>query len=140
MGSLRLSLVLISIIAAAPMAQAQPADGAMASARLTLSIKVDASAKGTGRAAAGDMAYAAGDFAAALAAYGEGFAATRERAFIYAQARCHQALGHKDDATAMFRMYLAASGGAMLSQLPRWFRDSVVSASIQGWFSFRQGM
>ena len=62
------------------------------------------------QAAAGDTAYAAGSFGAALDAYGEGFAKTRDAAFVYAMAECHKQLGHKDDAKQMFSMYLAASG------------------------------
>lgn len=113
--SIRLSAVLVALIAAAPLASAQPTGGtATATADVRLSINAEVGAKGTGRAAAGDAAYAAGNFEAALALYGEGFAASRDSAFIYAQARCHQALGHKDEAKAMFKMYLAASGGANL--------------------------
>src|SRR6185436_13014284 len=39
---------------------------------------------------------------------------TRDATFVYAMARCHAALGHKDDAKAMFQMYLSASGKASL--------------------------
>jgi hypothetical protein len=42
---------------------------------VTVSIKADVNAKAQAQAAAGDAAYAAGKFDAALAAYGEGFAA-----------------------------------------------------------------
>jgi len=85
-----------------------------ATASVKVSIKADVSASGQAQAAAGDAAYAAGNFEAALAAYGEGFAQTRDTAFIYAQAQCHKALGHKDDAKAMFEMYLSASAKGTL--------------------------
>src|SRR3954469_9976594 len=117
--SLRLSGILVALLGAAPLAapiaHAQPATAAASgSVDVKLSIKADVGARGATQAAAGDAAYAAGNYEAALAAYGEGFAATRDSAFIYAQARCHKALGHKDQASAMFKMYLAASGGASL--------------------------
>ena len=109
----RLSLVIL--LSVAPAAQVWAGDGgATASASASVSIKADVSAKGTTQAAAGDTAYAAGKFEVALAAYGEGFAATRDSAFIYAMAQAHKALGHKDEAQAMFKMYLAASGTAAL--------------------------
>ncbi len=102
----RIALVLASLAVASP----SFADGGKASA--TISIKADVSAKGTAQATSGDAAYAAGKFDVALAAYGAGFATARDSAFIYAMAECHKALGHKDDAQAMFKMYLGASNSA----------------------------
>lgn len=87
---------------------------AAAKASASISIKADVSAKAQAQAAAGDSLYAAGKYEAALAAYGDGFAASRDAAFVYAMAECHKALAHKDDAKAMFNMYLSASGNATL--------------------------
>lgn len=81
-----------------------------ASASVSVSIKADVNAKAQARAAAGDAAYAAGNFDAALAAYGEGFATTRDSAFLYAMAECHKALGHKDEAKETFKLYVSAAG------------------------------
>src|SRR5262249_49006373 len=91
------SLIISSLLAAAP----AYAGGASASASVSVSIKADVDAAGTAQAAAGDALYAKGEFAAALEAYGEGFAKTRDATFLYAEARCQQALGMKDDAKAM---------------------------------------
>src|SRR5512138_3405268 len=85
-----------------------------ATASAKVSIKADVGASAQAKAAAGDAAYAAGNFEAALAAYGEGFAQSRDAAFIYAQAQCHKAMGHKDDAKAMFEIYLSASAKGTL--------------------------
>jgi tetratricopeptide (TPR) repeat protein len=97
---------------------AQPAGGGKASATakasVKVSIKADVSAAAQAKAAAGDALYAAGDFEGALVAYGEGFAAKRDTAFIYAMARCHEAAGRADEAKAMFNMYLGASASASL--------------------------
>jgi hypothetical protein len=79
-----------------------------------VSIKADVDAKGQAKAAAGDAAYAAGNFQVALAAYGEGFAQTRDASFVYAMAQCHKALGAKDQAKVMFEMYLASNAKASL--------------------------
>jgi tetratricopeptide (TPR) repeat protein len=87
---------------------------ATAQASVSISIKADVGAASRAQAEAGDKAAAAGNFEAALSAYGAGFAQTRDRAFIYAMARCHKALGHAAQAKAMFTMYLAASGDAAL--------------------------
>jgi tetratricopeptide (TPR) repeat protein len=103
------------LLAAMPAAPAL-AGGAAASgsASVSVSIKVDVNAKASTEAAAGDSAYAAAKFEVALVAYGQGFAKTRDAAFVYAMAQCHKALGHKDEAQAMFKMYLGASGQASL--------------------------
>jgi len=109
----RLSFVIA--LSLAPAAPAFAGDAkATASASVTVSIKADVNAKAQAQAAAGDAAYAAGKFDAALAAYGEGFAMTRDTAFIYAMAQCHKAMGHKAEAESMFKMYLSASGSASL--------------------------
>jgi hypothetical protein len=90
------------------------AAGAAASASVSVSVAADVSAAGKVQAAAGDAAYAAGNFHAALFAYGEAFAKTRDAALIYAEAQCHQALAEKAEAEAMFKMYLAAADHAKL--------------------------
>lgn len=108
----RLSIVTFSVLLfTAPVAFADTAKGS-ASAKVT--IKADVQASGQAKAAAADALYAKGEYEAALTAYGEGFAASRDAAFVYAMAECHKALGHKDEAKAMFEMYLAASGSATL--------------------------
>ena len=87
---------------------------AEASAAASVAVAVDVSAAGKAAAALGDRLYAAGDFRAALLAYGDAFAKTHDAAVIYAQAQCHSALEHKAEAEAMFKMYLAAAGSAKL--------------------------
>jgi hypothetical protein len=107
----RLSVILLSTaLFVTPVA----ADTVKGSASATVAIKANVDASGQAHAAAADALYAKGEFEAALVAYGEGFAATRDAAFVYAMAECHKALGHKAEAKAMFEMYLAASGGAAL--------------------------
>ena len=110
----RLSAFTFSILLLAAPAIADTGASAKGSASATVSIKADVEASGKARAATGDALYAKGEFEAALVAYGEGFAATRDAAFVYAMAQCHKALGHKNEAKAMFEMYLAASGQATL--------------------------
>src|SRR5687767_11049626 len=88
----------------------KPAAGAAAGAKVAVNIvhiKADVNAKVQAQAAAGDAAYAAGNFEAALVAYGEGFAASRDAAFIYAMAQCRKSLKQADEAKAMFNMYLS---------------------------------
>lgn len=102
------SFLVAASLVFAPMAAS--ADKATATATVSVSIKADVNAKAQAQAAAGDAAYAAKNFEAALAAYGDGFAKTRDAAFVYAMARCHAALGHTDDAKVMFKMYLGAKG------------------------------
>src|SRR5258706_1463890 len=111
LGSCLVSLV---ILFSAPAWAGDTKAGASAQASVKVSIKADVNAKAQAQAATGDAAYAAGNYEAALAAYGEGFAATRDAAFVYAMAQCHKAVNHKDDAKTMFNMYLAASGNATL--------------------------
>ncbi|HUQ06355.1 MAG TPA: hypothetical protein VM261_27820 [Kofleriaceae bacterium] len=104
------------VLAAAPSAAfAQPVQpGVGAKAKVSVKIQADVAVAGKAKATAGDAAYAAGNFEAALVAYGEGFAATRDAAFVYAMARCHEAAGRATEAKAMFQMYLGASGSATL--------------------------
>src|SRR5687768_769320 len=68
----RLSFVLAVMLApaAAVAGDANATGTATATASATLSIKADVNAKAQAQAAAGDAAYAAGKFDAALAAYG----------------------------------------------------------------------
>jgi hypothetical protein len=109
------ALALFALIAAPSMtAVADTKTQVGAQATVKVSIKAEVDAKGTAKAAAGDAAYAAGNFQAALAAYGEGFAQTRDAAFVYAMAQCHKALGAKDNAKAMFEMYLSAGAKGTL--------------------------
>jgi len=110
-------LFALSISAAPQVASAQSggASGqAHAKVQASLSIKADVSAAGKAKAAVGDAAYAKGEFEAALVAYGEGFAQTRDAAFIYAMAKCRKALGMTEEAKASFKMYVAASGNTTL--------------------------
>src|SRR6185436_2003115 len=93
---------LFTLLLAAPVAHADVK--AAGSAKIT--IKADVQASGQTSAATGDALYAKGEFEAALEAYGEGFAQTRDATFVYAMARCHQALGHAEESKAMFEMYL----------------------------------
>lgn len=114
-----LSFALITALSSSPAwadthSEAKASGKASASASVKVSIKADVNAKAQAQAAAGDAAYAAGNFEAALAAYGEGFAATRDAAFIYAMAQCKKSLKQADDAKAMFNMYLSAKGNATL--------------------------
>ncbi len=81
----------------------------------SLAIQGDVQASAQAHASTGDAAYAKGDFEAALEAYGEGFAQTRDTAFVYAMAKCHEQLGHADEAKSMFQMYLAAKTDASLA-------------------------
>src|SRR5687767_11667082 len=85
-----------------------PAMAGEAKAQASFSIQVEVKAEGKGDAKAGDAAFAAGKFAAALHAYAAGFAKTKDAAFVYAMAQCHKAMGHKAQAEAMFKMYLSA--------------------------------
>jgi len=116
MRKLRSSAIALFVLIAAPAvpAFADAKGGVAAQASVKVSIKADVDAKGAAKAGAGDAAYAAGDFQAALAAYGEGFAQTRDASFIYAMAQCHKALGAKDQAKVMFEMYLASNAKASL--------------------------
>ncbi len=104
----------VALLAVPTIATADTKAGVGAQASVKVSIKADVDAKAQAKAAAGDAAYAAGNFEAALAAYGEGFAQTRDASFIYAQAQCHKALGHTADAKLMFEMYLGAGSKASL--------------------------
>ncbi len=105
---------LLAVSPAAAVAQPVLGGGAAAKVKVSVSIKAEVAAAGKAKATAGDAAYAAGNFEAALVAYGEGFAATRDAAFVYAMARCHEALGRAAEARALFQMYLGASGAASL--------------------------
>lgn len=113
-GSWLSQVMLASALFAAPAFAGGGGASGTAAASASISIKADVNAKGQAQAAAGDAAYAAGKLDAALAAYGEGFAQSRDAAFIYAMAQTHKALGHKDEAKQMFAMYLSASGSATL--------------------------
>jgi hypothetical protein len=103
---MRVRLISFALVSALSIAPAW-ADSAVA-------IKADVQVKAQAQASTGDAAYAAGNFEAALVAYGEGFAATRDAAFIYAMAQCRKSLKQADDAKAMFNMYLSAKGSATL--------------------------
>ena len=109
-------VVALSLAVVPALATAGPGSGGSVTAKASVkvSISADVSAAGKAQAAAGDAAYAAGDMEAALATYGQGFAATRDTAFVYAMARAHEASGHKAEAEQMFKMYLGASSKASL--------------------------
>jgi tetratricopeptide (TPR) repeat protein len=77
---------------------------------LQISIQGDVEVAGKEQAASGDKAFAAGDYRAALAAYGEGFADTKDPDFLYALAQANKALGSKAEAKSLFESYLAGAG------------------------------
>ncbi len=79
---------------------------ALALANAAVSVAAEVSGEGKDDAETGDKAYAAGDFKAALAAYGEGFSETQDPDFIWAIAKTQQALGKKAEAKALFSTYL----------------------------------
>lgn len=83
---------------------------ALAGAKLQLSIEADVDASGKPQAVIGDKAFSAGDFRSALAAYGEGFARTKDPDFLYGLAQAHKALGDKPEAKSLFESYLAGPG------------------------------
>lgn len=83
---------------------------AMAAPKIQISIVADVDAGGKADATAGDKAFAAGDFAGALAAYGEGFADTKDPDFLYALGQTNKALGYKAEAKSLFESYLAGQG------------------------------
>jgi tetratricopeptide (TPR) repeat protein len=97
-------------IAGALLALALTGSAFASGAKGGLAIEAEVKAEAKADAAAGDKAFAAGDFEAAAAAYGQGFARSRDAAFVYALARTHQVLKRKDEAKALFESYLAASG------------------------------
>lgn len=78
--------------------------------KVQISIQGDVEASGKELAIAGDKAFAAGDFRAALAAYGEGFADTKDPDFIYGLGQAQKALGNKAEAKSLFESYLAGAG------------------------------
>lgn len=109
-GCLYSIAVATALLASPALADHHGAHGsAKMEAKASFSVKADVKAAGQAKAAAGDAAYAAGKYDAAIAAYGEGFAQTRDAAFIYAQAQAYKAAGKKDDAKLMFNMYLSAA-------------------------------
>lgn len=130
MRLIRLSFVLAALAAPSAAVAGDAKATGSASASVSVSIQADVSAKARAQAAAGDAAYAAGKLEAALAAYGEGFAMTRDTAFVYAMAKCHQALGHKSEAQAMFQMYLSASNSATLKYKAE--AEAAIGASAKG--------
>jgi tetratricopeptide (TPR) repeat protein len=79
-------------------------------AKVQISIQADVDAKGQAAASMGDKAFSTGDFGAALASYGEGFADTKDPDFLYAMGQAHKALGNKAEAKSLFESYLAGEG------------------------------
>lgn len=75
-----------------------------------VSIASDVGAAVRGAAIKADNLFALGDYAAALALYADGFEASGEAVFLYAQAQCQWSLGMAAEAEALFRQYLSASG------------------------------
>jgi tetratricopeptide (TPR) repeat protein len=94
--------------AALAMALSTPA--LAAGAKVQVTIQGDVEATGKDLAIAGDKAFAAGDYRAALAAYGEGFADTKDPDFLYALGQAHKAMGNKAEAKSLFESYLAGAG------------------------------
>lgn len=97
----------VSALTLAPSSAHAAAAGAVA-------IQADVQVSAKAEAALGDKLYAAGDYVGALAAYGDGFVKAKDAAFIYAEAACHKAMGHKAEAEMMFKMYLSAGAEASL--------------------------
>lgn len=93
--------------AALTMALSTPA---LAAPKVQLTIAGEVEIAGKEEAAAGDKAFSEGDLKAALAAYGEGFADTKDPDFLYALAQTHKALGNKAEAKSLFESYLAGAG------------------------------
>lgn len=83
---------------------------ALAASKVQVSIQAEVEASGRDEAAAGDKAVAAGDYRAALAAYGEGFAETKDPDFLYAMAQVHKAMGSKAEAKSLFQSYVVGEG------------------------------
>jgi tetratricopeptide (TPR) repeat protein len=83
---------------------------ALAGAKMQLTIEGDVEGSGKAMAAAGDKAFAAGDYRAALASYGEGFADTKDPDFLYALGQTNKALGNKAEAKSLFESYVAGAG------------------------------
>jgi hypothetical protein len=57
-----------------------------------------------------DNLFARGDYEAALQLYANGFAASQEAVFLYAQAQCQWNLGKAGHAELLFQQYLSAGG------------------------------
>lgn len=87
---------------------------AHAAAAAGISVQADVQTSAKAEAALGDKLYAAGDYVGALAAYGDGFVKTKDAAFLYAEGACQQALKHKGEAEALFKMYLSSGAEASL--------------------------
>lgn len=102
-GSVALFFVLCGGAVVAP-----PVVGTAQAAAASVSIQADVQASAKAAAVLGDQLYASGDYVGALTAYGNGFAKAKDSAFIYAEAACHKALGHKAEAETMFKMYLSS--------------------------------
>lgn len=83
---------------------------ALAGPKVQITIEGDVEAAGKAAAVVGDKAFAAGDFRSALAAYGEGFADTKDPDFLYALGQAQKALGNKAEAKSLFESYLAGAG------------------------------
>ncbi len=111
---LSIALFVAAVSFAAPAYAGGGSAKASGKASASFSIKADVAASGKEQAAIGDAAYAKGDFDYALEAYGEGFAKTRDAAFVYAMAECHKAKGDAAEAKSLFQMYLSAQGSATL--------------------------
>ncbi|HYI00256.1 tetratricopeptide repeat protein [Hyalangium sp.] len=97
----------LTLGAALAMAWTTPA---LAGPKVQITISGDVEIAGKEEADAGDKAFSAGDLRAALAAYGEGFADTKDPDFLYALAQTHKSLGNKAEAKSLFESYLAGAG------------------------------
>lgn len=96
--------------AALAMTLSAPALAQKVAVKGQVSIEADVEAAGKQEAAAGDKAFAAGDYRSALASYGEGFSETKDPDFLYAMGQAHKALGNKAEAKSLFESYLAGAG------------------------------
>ena len=79
-----------------------------------VAIAADVAAPARTIAMKADNLFAAGELAAAARLYAEGYAASKDPAFLYAQAQCHASLGQMAEARALFESYLDAGAGATL--------------------------
>jgi tetratricopeptide (TPR) repeat protein len=96
--------------AAVVLALSMPAMAQKGGAKIQITIQGDVEVAGKDEAMAGDKAFSLGDYRAALAAYGEGFADTKDPDFLYALGQAQKALGNKAEAKSLFESYLSGPG------------------------------
>jgi tetratricopeptide (TPR) repeat protein len=76
----------------------------------SLSISANVSVEAQASAKSGDDAYAAGKYQEAKKYYAEAAAKKPEPTFLYAEAQCELAAGHKSEAIGLLQGYLSAKG------------------------------